>query len=131
MGTLNFDQAIQLRLNTPLSYSRHITPTNIAPKQETRRFVRRYIFRAWGGTWCQMLRTNLFSCLEDTTEGVRRPRNTSGTPPAPTSKGSGRLAAAATGPYPTLGSSSDGTVRPRRPIELGTVNTPVVVASVP
>lgn len=65
-----------------------------------------------------MLRNNIFACLRDTREGVRRPR-------VPT--------AARSGPYPPLdsdnGYDSDGV--PRRPSDnnVGTVHTPVTVLS--
>ena len=75
-----------------------------------------------------MLRKNMIACVQDTREGVRRPHKSTSTPPGPASKATGRSAAAATGPYPALCSPSEDTIGPRRPTQLGTVNTPVAVA---
>ncbi|CAM9575765.1 unnamed protein product [Ectocarpus sp. 8 AP-2014] len=40
--------------------------------KEERKFIRGYIFRAWGPTWCRMLGSNVFACVADTTRGTRR-----------------------------------------------------------
>lgn len=40
--------------------------------REERKFIRGYIFRAWGPTWCRMLGSNVFACVADTTRGIRR-----------------------------------------------------------
>ncbi|CAM9800080.1 unnamed protein product [Ectocarpus fasciculatus] len=40
--------------------------------KEERKFIRGYIFRAWGPTWCRMLGGNVFACVADTTRGIRR-----------------------------------------------------------
>lgn len=68
-----------------------------------------------------MLRHNIFACVRDTREGVRRPRFPN---------------AARSGPYPPLGPSEgvdvkDGGGPPRRPgfATIGTVHTPVEVGS--
>ena len=85
---------------------------------EARAFIRRYTRRQWCGTWCEMLRHNIFACARDTSEGVRRPRFSN---------------AARSGPYPPLepAGPADDDEPPRRPSDnaIGTVNTPVVVLS--
>lgn len=111
-------------------------PTCCASKQEKRKFVRRYVFRSWGAAWCSMLRENMFACVQDTREGVRRPRSAAGTAPVSSIKAAtGRMAVAPTEPYPALRSPSGGDVCPHGPIELGSIdtpiNTPVVEAPVP
>ncbi|CAM9953326.1 unnamed protein product, partial [Ectocarpus sp. 4 AP-2014] len=89
---------------------------------EARDYIRTFTRRQWCGTWCAMLRHNVFACARDTREGVRKPH---------------LLTAARSGPYPPLDKSIglDGTEGdggpPRRPSfnALGTVHTPVVVSS--
>lgn len=107
------------------------TATHLAATQEKRKFVRRYVCRAWAATWCRMLRKNMFACVEDTSEGVRRPRISTGNPPAPASKSARRIAAAPTGPYPAPSRPRSDNVCPPRPAALDTINTPVVVAPTP
>ncbi|CAM9789606.1 unnamed protein product [Ectocarpus fasciculatus] len=91
-------------------------------EREARDYIRSYTRRQWCGTWCAMLRHNLFACARDTSEGVRRPRFTT---------------AARSGPYPPLepgkqpGGTEGGGGPPRRPScnAVGTANTPVIVVS--
>ncbi|CAM9523853.1 unnamed protein product [Ectocarpus sp. 6 AP-2014] len=88
---------------------------------EARDYIRTFTRRQWCGTWCAMLRHNVFACARDTREGVRKPH---------------LLTAARSGPYPPLDKSigPDGTEGdggpPRRPSfnAIGTVHTPVVVS---
>ncbi|CAM9527854.1 unnamed protein product [Ectocarpus sp. 12 AP-2014] len=87
---------------------------------EARDYIRTFTRRQWCGTWCAMLRHNVFACARDTREGVRKPH---------------LLTAARSGPYPPLDKSigPDGTEGgggpPHRPSfnAIGTVHTPVVV----
>lgn len=78
-----------------------------------------------------MLRKNVIACVEDTSEGVRRPRISTGDPLVPASKDARRIIAAPTGPYPILDNPSCVDVCRRRPAALGAINTPVVVAPAP
>ncbi|CAN0169641.1 unnamed protein product [Scytosiphon promiscuus] len=41
-------------------------------RKEERAFVRRYIRGTWTRTWCNMVRSNIFACVRDTSRGVRR-----------------------------------------------------------
>lgn len=84
-------------------------------EQEEQAYIRNYTRRRWCGTWCAMLRHNIFACARDTSQGVRKPRIST---------------AARSGPYPPLkpaGPEEDGP--PRRPSSnaIGTVHTPVMV----
>lgn len=102
-----------------------------AAHQEERRFIRRYIRGALGPTWCNMLGKNMFACIEDTSAGVRRPRTSAGSTPAPKVKDAGRGAAAQTWPHPSLERVSSASRRARQPIELGTIDTSVAVPPSP
>lgn len=72
-------------------------------KKEEQAYIRSLSRRQWYGTWCTMLRHNVFACARDTREGLRRPR-------FPT--------AARSGPHPALdprNTSSEPREQPRRP----------------
>ena len=88
-------------------------------EREARVFIRSYIRRQWCGTWCEMLRHNLFVCARDTCEGVRRPRFSANS--------------ARSGSYPPLepAGPADDDDPPRRPNfnAVATVGTPAVVLS--
>lgn len=99
--------------------------------QEERRYISRYIRGAWGPTWCSMLGKNMFACIEDTSAGVRKPRTSTDTPPAPKIKAAGRTSAAQTWPYSSEEEVSDSSGCPRRPVELGNVDPPVAVPPAP
>ena len=86
-------------------------------EREALAYIRRFTRRQWCGTWCAMLRHNVFACVRDTSEGVRKPRFST---------------AARSGPYPLrepAGSTGDGPTRHPSFNVVGTVNTPVVVHS--
>lgn len=79
--------------------------------------VRRYSRGLWARTFCTMLRYNLFACVRDTSEGIRRPRTTA--------------SAARTGPYPSwnVGNEEEGDnlALGANNGSTGTVNAPVAV----
>ncbi|CAM9250711.1 unnamed protein product [Hapterophycus canaliculatus] len=98
--------------------------------EEERKFTKRYVRAVWARIWCTMLGKNLFACFRDTSAGISQPSTRTVGARAPTGP-----TAARTGPYPPLflgesvGSTEDS--QPRRPPELGTLNTPVSVRPAP
>lgn len=39
---------------------------------EERAFVRRFVRATWTRTWCTMIGSNMFTCVRDTSRGVRK-----------------------------------------------------------
>lgn len=105
------------------------TPSHRAATQEKRRFVRRYLFTAWGATWCRTIRKNVFACVKDTSDGVRRPRISANTAVASKTRTATGPSAPSTLPYAALESPSNTGVRPRESNEIDTINTPEMVGS--
>ncbi|CAN0101373.1 unnamed protein product, partial [Scytosiphon promiscuus] len=97
--------------------------------REEQKFIKRYIRTAWARIWCTMLGKNIFACFRDTSAGISQA----------SARGISKQVqvgptAARTGPYPPLYVGDDvGSMegfQPRRPPELGTLNTPVAVRPV-
>ncbi|CAM9909350.1 unnamed protein product [Ectocarpus fasciculatus] len=97
---------------------------------EERKYVRRYILGAWARFFCVMLRNNVFAFLRETTAGYSPSVKAS----AATVRVLSTTVSARTGPYPPLDTFDfDESMEfgPRRPRELGTVDTPIAVPPAP